>query len=208
MQPLKLRNWHFLMLIKGRSSLIWKCGILRNWHLKLDNMPKSALKDAFLQWHFLRFIYFNFEKLTTFKTTIRNKLLRNSSWIRLCLGLPLPHYVILISNIIWDHVVDIFCVLIFPRLFKWTFATFVFGVHSFVCIAGEQPFVSNCSSTGVLTVWFCLFFSEKSMNFRWTKKRNSHFWIYSHDKNKTNQKGYFLCWMNVREDGISFSDPT
>ena len=118
MQPLKLRNWHFLMLIKGRSSLIWKCGILRNWHLKLDNMPKSALKDAFLQWHFLRFIYFNFEKLTTFKTTIRNKLLRNSSWIRLCLGLPLPHHVIFISNIIWDHVADIFCVLIFPLLFS------------------------------------------------------------------------------------------
>lgn len=104
---------------------------------------------------------FNFEKLTTFKTTIRNKLLRNSSWIRLCLGLPLPHYVILISNIIWDHAVDIFCVLIFPRLFKWTFATFVFGVHSFVYIAGEQPFVSNCSSTGVLTVWFCIFFRKK-----------------------------------------------
>lgn len=61
---------------------------------------------------------FNFEKLTTSsKTTIRNKLLRNSSWIRqLCLGPPSPHYVILISNIIWDHAVDIFCVLIFPRL--------------------------------------------------------------------------------------------
>ena len=116
-------------------------------------MPKSALKGTFLQWHFLRF---NFEKLTTFKITIRNKLLRNSSWIRLCLGLPLFHHVIFISNIIWDHIVDIFCVLIFPCLFKWAFATFVFGVHSFVCVAGEQPFVSNCQGFNCVVLPFLL----------------------------------------------------
>ena len=100
------------------------------------------------------------------------------------------------------------CFDFFPAFFKWTFATFVFGVGSFVCITREQPFVSNCSSAGVLTVWFCLLFSEKSMNFRWTKKGNSHSWIYSRDKDEPNQEGYFLCWMNVREDGTSFSDPT
>ena len=61
-QPLKLRNWHFLMLIKSGSSLISKCGMLRNWHWIFKKIPKPALKSPFLQWHFLRVTYFNFEK--------------------------------------------------------------------------------------------------------------------------------------------------
>ena len=70
------------------------------------------------------------------------------------------------------------CFDFFPAFFKWTFATFVFGVHSFVCLVGEQPFCQQLRFYSGFNLGFCLFFLEADLSFRWTNQGRSRSWIY------------------------------
>lgn len=89
------------------------------------------------------------------------------------------------------------CFDFFPAFFKWTFATFVFGVHSFVCLVGEQPFCQQLRFYSGFNLGFCLFFLEADLSFRWTNQGRSRSWIYARDRNEANQKRYLLCWITV-----------
>ena len=92
---------------------------------------------------------------------------------------------------------SLLCFDFFPAFFKWTFATFVFGVHSFVCLVGEQPFCQQLRFYSGFNLGFCLFFLEADLSFRWTNQGRSRSWVFARDRNEANQKRYLLCWITV-----------
>lgn len=140
---------------------------------------------------------FNFEKLTTFKTTIRNKLLRNSSWIRYVWGSPSPHYVILISNIIWDHVVDIFCVLIFPHAFSNGHLLLLYLVSTPLFILQGATFF--CQQLQFYWGFNCVilhFLLRKKHELQVDQKRNSFLDLFTAGKTRPIRKVIFsVGWM-------------